>query len=94
LAHEGRKERRRRLKGKRGRGTLADEKPPVRELLQRDGDEVIRRLPNVQQVTIKPVIAETVAPGNWKYTDEYDPFARLGLCVQARQSLRWQVCPR
>jgi transposase-like protein len=77
VAQEGRKGRWRRLKGKRGRGTLADEKPPVLRLLQRDGEVVIRMLPNVQQVTIKPVITETVAPGSLMYTDEYDIYNRL-----------------
>ena len=77
VAREGRQGRRQRLKGKRGRGTLADEKPPVLGLLQRDGDVAIRMLPNVQQVTIKPVITETVAPGSLMYTDEYDIYNRL-----------------
>lgn len=52
----GRKGRRRRLKGKRGRGTLADEKPPIFGLLQRDGEVIIAMLPNVQRVTIEPLI--------------------------------------
>jgi hypothetical protein len=34
-------------------------------------------LPNVQQVTIKPVITQTVAPGSKLYTDEYDIYNRL-----------------
>ena len=73
----GRKGRRRRLKGKRGRGTLAGDKPPVLGLLQRDGEVVIRMLPNVQQVTIQPVITSTVVPGSQFYTDEYDIYNRL-----------------
>jgi len=77
VAQEGRKGRRRRLKGKRGRGTLADEKPPVLGLIQRDGEVVIRMLPNVQQVTIKPVITQTIAPGSLIYTDDYDIYNRL-----------------
>ena len=62
VAQAGRKGRRRRLKGKRGRGTLAGEKPPVLGLIQRDGDVMICMLPNVQQVTIKPVITDCVDP--------------------------------
>jgi transposase-like protein len=46
-------------------------------LIQRDGEVVIRMLPNVQQVTIKPVITQTVAPGSLMYTDEYDIYNRL-----------------
>jgi transposase-like protein len=77
VAQEGRTGRRRRLKGKRGRGTLVDEKPPVLGLIQRDGEVVVRMLPNVQQATIKPVITQTVAPGSLIYTDEYDIYNRL-----------------
>lgn len=77
VAQAGRTGRRRRLKGKRGRGTLADEKPPVLGLIQRDGEVVVRMLPNVQQTTIKPVITQTVAPGSLIYTDEYDIYDRL-----------------
>jgi len=77
VAQEGRKGHRRRLRGKRGRGTLADEKPPVLGLIQRDGDVVICMLPNVQQVTIQPVIMQVVVPGSRIYTDEYDIHNRL-----------------
>jgi transposase-like protein len=67
----GRKGRRRRLRGKRGRGTLATEKPPVLGLLQRDGSVSITMLPNVQQETIKPIILQLVLLGSLFYTDEY-----------------------
>ena len=77
VAKAGRKGRRRRLRGKRGRGTLAEDKPPVLGLLQRNGEVAIQMLPNVQQVTIKPVITNTVALGSMFYTDEYDIYSRL-----------------
>lgn len=73
----GRKGRRRRLKGKRGRGTLAEDKPPVLGLLQRNGEVMIVMLPNVQQKTIKPFILEHVEAGSQFYTDEYDIYDRL-----------------
>ena len=73
----GRKGRRRRLKGARGRGTLAKEKPPILGLFQRTGEVVIRMLPNVQQTTIRPVIVETVRAESRLYTDEYDIYSRL-----------------
>ena len=76
-AKAGRKGRRRRMKGKRGRGTLAGDQPPVLGLLQRDGEVVIRMLPNVQQVTIQPVITSIVLPGSQFYTDEYDIYDRM-----------------
>jgi transposase len=34
-------------------------------------------LPNVQQMTIRPIIAAGVAEGTQIYTDEYDIYARL-----------------
>ena len=77
VAKEGRPGRRRRLKGKPGRGTLADEKPPVLGMFQRGGEVVIQMLPNVQQVTIKPVMTSTIVPGTQVYTDEYDIYHRL-----------------
>lgn len=52
VAEAGRKPRCRRLKGARGRGTLATEKPPVFGMIQRTGEVVIRILDNVQQATI------------------------------------------
>lgn len=77
VASLGRKGRRRKLRGRRGRGTLAGEKPPVLGMIQRNGEVVIQMLPNVQQVTIQPVITETIAPGTMIYTDEYDIYTRL-----------------
>lgn len=41
-------------------------------MIERGGDVVIRMLENVQQVTIKPLIQSTIAPGALAYTDEYD----------------------
>ncbi len=69
--------RRRRLKGKRGRGTAESEKPPIFGMVQRSGQVVIRMLSNVQQKTIKPVIEATVAKGTLVFTDEYNIYARL-----------------
>ena len=77
MARLGRKGRRRKLRGKRGRGTLEGEKPPVLGMLQRNGEVVIQMLSNVQQVTIQPVITKTVQVGSLIYTDEYDVYDRL-----------------
>ncbi len=38
---------------------------------------VLRRLANVQQATIKPVITAAVTPGTLVHTDEYAIHARL-----------------
>jgi transposase-like protein len=77
VAQLGRKGRRRKLRGKRGRGALADEKPPIWGLLQRTGEVVIQILPNVQHVTIQPLITQSVAAGSLIYTDEYEIYDAL-----------------
>jgi len=77
VARLGRKGRRRKLRGKRGRGTLEGEKPPVLGLLQRGGEVVIQMVANVQHVTIQPIITETVSSGSLIYTDEYDIYDSL-----------------
>ena len=77
MACQGRPGRRRRLKGKRGRGTLTEEKPPIFGMLQRGGQVVIQMLENVQQVTIKPLIEQTIRPETLIYTDEYNIYTRL-----------------
>jgi transposase len=77
VARQGRRGRRRRLKGKRGRGTLAGEKPPVLGMIQRNGDLVLQMLKNVQQQTLKPVVTQVIQIGSLVFTDEYDIYARL-----------------
>src|SRR4051812_28683795 len=74
---KGRPGRRRRLQSAPGRGTLAKDKPPILGLIARGGQVVLRMLPNVQQTTIKPVIAASVMPGTLFHTHEYDVYARL-----------------
>ena len=46
-------------------------------MIERGGAVVIRMLENVQQMTIKPLIQATIAPGTMVYTDEYDIYSRL-----------------
>jgi transposase-like protein len=59
------------LQGARGRGPLANEKPPIFGMIQRSGEVVIRMLENGQQETIKPLILKSVVAGAHVYTDEY-----------------------
>ena len=78
VKQRGRKPRRRKLKGKRGRGTSADEKNPILGLVQRSsGLVMLKVVNNVQQKTIKPIIQETVAEGTLIYTDEYNIYNKL-----------------
>src|SRR3982751_839227 len=60
-----------------GRGTLEKDKPPILGLIQRGGQVVLHMLANVQQTTIQPIIAATVAKGALIHTDEYGIYARL-----------------
>ena len=73
----GRTGRRNRLKAKRGRGTLAAEKPPVFGMIQRSGQLILEMLPNVQQHTIQPLIQAHVQAGTLIYSDEYNIYGRL-----------------
>lgn len=77
VASQGRRGRRRRLKGQRGRGTAAHEKPPSLGVIQRGGSVVLRMLENVQQQTIQPIIQAQVALGTQAYTDKYNIYSRL-----------------
>jgi transposase-like protein len=77
VANLGRPGRRRRLKGKRGRGTLEGQKPPVLGIIQRNGEVVLQMLANVQQKTIQPILKQTIQLGSLIFTDEYDSYARL-----------------
>ncbi|MFI3189344.1 MAG: transposase [Methylococcales bacterium] len=86
-AIKNRDPRRNRLKGARGRGTLATEKPPIFGMVQRDGQVRIVMLPNVRQKTIKPFIEQTISKGTLIYTDEYAIYS-LGLLRAGR---RWRL---
>ena len=72
VQQKGRKARRRRLKGKRGRGTKANEKPPVLGLMQRQGLVKVELLDNVKRKTIEPVITQIVKADSLVHTDEYN----------------------
>ena len=46
-------------------------------MIQRNGEVVIKMLPNVQQATIKPIIEAVVKVGAQVFTDEYNIYNRL-----------------
>lgn len=87
VAEVGGEPRRRRLKGARGRGTAATEKPPVFGMIQRTGEVVIRLLDNVRQASIKPLILQTIMPGTQIHTDEYVIYNRLAAWGYPRKSV-------
>jgi len=72
-----RKGRRNRLKGARGRGTLAKEQPPIFGMVQRGGQMGIRILEDVRQTTSQPLIEAMIRPGTLVLTDEYTIYKRL-----------------
>jgi transposase-like protein len=73
------------LKGRRGRGTAAQDKPPIFGMIQRNGCVLIRMLDNVQSKTIKPIIEKMVKPGSSVYTDEYSIYNWLSELYQHKQ---------
>jgi len=64
-------------KDREGRGTSEKEKPPIFGMIQRNGDVVIRMLPDVRQKTIEPLIKHSAVPGSLVCTDEYVIYNRL-----------------
>ncbi len=77
VKEQGRSGRRNRLKGKRGRGTLAGEKAPILGMVERGGAVIIKLLPNVQQKTIEPIIKSGIECGTLIFSDEYTIYNRL-----------------
>lgn len=65
------------LKGVRGRGTLAKEQPPLFGISQRGGEVLLRRLANVQQNIIKPLLKTTIVSGSQVDLDEYTIYKPL-----------------
>lgn len=65
------------MKGERGRGTLAKEKPPIFGMLQRAGEVAIRMLADVQRATIEPIIRGSIAVGSVVHTDEFAIYNKL-----------------
>ena len=60
------------MKGRRGRGTAQQDKPPILGMIQRGGMVCIKMLDNVQKVTIQPIIRRTIKADSIVYTDEYN----------------------
>ena len=74
---KGSKGRRRQLKGARGRGTAATDKPPVLSIIKCNGEVIVKMLDDVKQMSIKPVIESYVKKGSLIYSDEYCIYDRL-----------------
>ncbi len=77
VEQRGRVGRRRRLSGKRGRGTSADEKNPVLALVERGGSLCLFVLENVKRETVLPLLQQTIEKESTIYTDEYNVYQSL-----------------
>lgn len=77
VKQRGRIARRRRLKGKRGRGTSADEKNPILGIVERGGSIRLLVIDNVQSQRIIPLLQETIKEKSTIYTDEYNIYKGL-----------------
>lgn len=64
--------RRRRLKGKRGRGTWETDKVPLVAIVQRNGQVRLFAQRNLQKRTFRPLLKRWVQRGATVHTDEYD----------------------
>jgi transposase-like protein len=87
-----RKPRRRKLKGKRGRGTSGDEKNPILGLVERGGLVRLQVLDNVQQKTIMPIITTCVSAGSTIFTDEYNIYNPIS--TNGGMRIRWSTMGR
>ena len=65
------------MKGKRGRGTSADEKNPILGFVERGGLIRLQVVDNVQQKTIEPIMKSSIEFGSLIYTDEYNIYNKV-----------------
>jgi transposase-like protein len=77
VKQRARRARRRKLKGKKGRGSSQDEKNPILGFVQRGGLISLHVVDNVQQKTIKPIMEKCIEKGSLIYTDEYNIYSKL-----------------
>ena len=91
VAAQGRRGRRRRLKGQRGRGTRLNEKPPSLRDYPTGRRGCFANVENVQQQTIQPIIQAQVAPGTQVFTDEYNIYSRLSEWGYAHKTVNHSI---
>ena len=69
---------RRRANKRRGRGTYANDRPPVLATVGRDSGHIrLRVVKNTQQTTLKEHVERFTSDGTHVYTDEYDSYATI-----------------
>ncbi|MBV8077727.1 MAG: transposase, partial [Planctomycetaceae bacterium] len=65
------------MKGERGRGTLAKEKPPIFGMIPRTGQVVVRMLSDAKPETIAPLLRRAIDQGTVVYIDVDDIYSQL-----------------
>lgn len=66
---------RRRANKRKGRGTFANDRPPVMGTVGRESGLCrLRVIPNTKQVTLQQHVQQFTAPATFAYTDEYDSY--------------------
>jgi transposase-like protein len=85
---------RRRANKRRGRGTYANDRPPVLGVIGRETGQVrLRVLPNTQAETLCPLVEQFTRPEAVVFTDDYDSYNplqrdRITVCHSTRQWAR------
>lgn len=79
--------RRRRLKGKRGRGTWKSDKVPLVAIVQRNGQVRLFAQRNLQKATFRPLLKRWIRQGAQVYTDDYDIYHFLTSAGYRHQSV-------
>lgn len=79
--------RRRRLKGKRGRGTWDSDKVPLVAIVQRNGQVRLFTQRNLQKDTFRPLLKRWIRQGTQVYTDDYDIYHFLTAAGYYHQSV-------
>ena len=63
---------------RRGRGTYANDRPPVLGTIGRQSGQVrLRVVTNTQQITLRAHVEQFTGPGTHVYTDEYESYASI-----------------
>lgn len=80
---------RRRANKRRGRGTYANDRPPIAGVVGRESGQVrLQVVPDTTQATVEGVMAGAVAPGAMVYSDEATGYEQLGAAGYGHETVR------
>jgi transposase-like protein len=79
---------RRRGNQRKGKGTMANDRPPVVGTVGRNSGQIRMKVcDNTQQITIQPQVEITTLPNTTVYTDESDAYNRIPASGRERQTV-------